>query len=77
MYLNWFNRKGYLLYPATLWAWLMVVGVAGYLVYTFIEIDSHSHSVSDTFINWFFNVLVISVALYFFALMTTEKKPSP
>lgn len=76
MKLNWFKRVGFLVYPATLWAWLMLIVACGYLVYVFIEIDSRSHSVSDTLMNWAFNAILIGGALYIFAMMTTEKKSS-
>lgn len=74
MKLNWFRRAGFLFYPKAIWAWLMVIGACGYLVYAFIEIDNRSHSVSDTLMNWSVNVILIIGALYVFAIMTTEKE---
>ena len=74
MKLGWFERSGLLIYPKAIWAWLIVIGALGYLLYVFIEIDSRSHSVSDTLINWTFNAVLIAAALYIFAFMTTERE---
>ena len=61
MKLNWFTRKGIIYRPASIVGWLILVIALAYAVYTFITIDSRSHSVSDTMINFVFNVLLIGV----------------
>ncbi len=73
--MNWFTRKGILFVPSSPVGWGFIAVAIGYSVYAFIEIDSRSHSVSDTLISWMFNVVLIFAALYGVAWMST-KKPS-
>ncbi|HZY39929.1 MAG TPA: hypothetical protein VFE53_24915 [Mucilaginibacter sp.] len=61
MKLNWFTRKGIIYWPASIVGWVILVLAAAYAVYTFVDIDSCSHSVSDTMINFVFNVLLIGL----------------
>jgi len=61
MKLNWFIRKGIFYQPASVVGWIILVFAAAYAVYTFIDIDSRSHSVSDTMINFVFNLLIIGL----------------
>jgi hypothetical protein len=61
MKLNWFTRKGLIYWPASIVGWVILVLAAAYAVYTFIDIDSRSHSVSDTMINFVFNFLIIGL----------------
>jgi hypothetical protein len=46
-----------------------------YAVYTFIDIDKRSHSVSDTLINFVFNLLIIGL-FYTVIAYFTEKRPA-
>ena len=39
--------------------WLLLLAGVAYAIYLFIDIDSRSHSVSDTLINFVFNLLII------------------
>ena len=61
MKLNWFTRRGIIYLPVSIMGWLILFIAAAYAVYTFITIDSRSHSVSDTMINFVFNVLLIGL----------------
>jgi hypothetical protein len=61
MKLNWFTRRGIIYRPASIVGWLILAAALAYAVYTFITIDSRSHSVSDTMINFVFNVLLIGL----------------
>jgi hypothetical protein len=74
MKLNWFTRKGLIYLPVSIAGWLIFAAAVVYSVYSFVDIDSRSHSVSNTLINFVFNLLLIgmvySVLAYF-----TEKKP--
>jgi hypothetical protein len=74
MKLNWFTRKGLIYLPVSIAGWLIFAAAVVYAVYSFVDIDSRSHSVSNTLINFVFNLLLIgmvySVLAYF-----TEKKP--
>ena len=73
MKLNWFIRKGIFYLPASIVGWIIFVAAGIYAVYLFIDIDSRSHSVSDTLINWVFDLLIIGV---FYSLIgfLTEKR---
>ena len=75
MKFNWFIRKGVLFLPASIIGWIIFVGCGVYAVYLFIDIDSRSHSVSDTLINFVFNLLIIGVAYSIVGLLT-EKRTS-
>ena len=73
MKLNWFTRKGIFFFPASIVGWLIAVAAVAYAIYLFIDIDSRSHSVSDTMINWMFNLLIIGV-VYSIVGFFTEKR---
>lgn len=45
---NWFKSWGWIYRPISAVGWLAVVLTLLFLVNTFLAIDSHSHSVSDT-----------------------------
>lgn len=76
MKLNWFTRKGIIYRPVSLTGWVLLIIAVAYAVYTFIDIDSRSHSVSDTLINFVFNLLLIglvySVIGYFTEMRAEE-----
>ena len=73
MKLNWFVRKGFIYWPVSIIGWIILGVAAFYAFYLFIDIDRRSHSVSDTLINWIFNLLIIGV-LYTLIGFFTEKK---
>jgi hypothetical protein len=74
MKLNWFTRKGIIYRPASIVGWLILAIALAYTVYTFITIDSHSHSVSDTMINFVFNLLLIGLVYTIIGYFTESKK---
>ncbi|MDP4221859.1 MAG: hypothetical protein Q8868_00990 [Bacteroidota bacterium] len=59
MKLPWFKRAGIIFMPVSVIGWLISLAGAAYAIYTFISIDSRSHSVSDTLINFVFRLLII------------------
>jgi len=73
MKLQWFTRKGMLYWPVSPLDWIILAAAAGYAVYLFIDIDSRSHSVSDTLMNWVFNCLIVGV-MYSVIGFLTEKR---
>ena len=75
MKLDWFVRKGILYWPTSIPGWLIFVTAVAYAIYLFIDIDSRSHSVSDTLINWVFNCLIVGV-VYSLIGFFSEKKSS-
>ena len=72
--MNWFKRKGIFFLPASAIGWLIFLSGGAYAVYTFIDIDSRSHSVSDTLINFVFNLLLIGVAYSVIAFFTSKSE---
>ncbi len=71
--MNWFVRKGIFFRPASLMGWLIFAAGAAYIAWAFYDIDSRSHSASDTLINWFFNILLTGL-LYSVIGYFTEKR---
>jgi hypothetical protein len=74
MNIKWFVRKGILFFPVSIFGWLIAAAALGFCVYLFIDIDSRSHSVSDTLINFVFNALLVSVAYSIVAFLTSKEK---
>ncbi len=73
MNLRWFVRKGILFFPVSIIGWLISVVSIAFCVYLFIHIDSHSHSASDTLINFAFNALLVAVVYSFIAFFTSKE----
>jgi uncharacterized membrane protein HdeD (DUF308 family) len=76
MKLRWFKRDGIIFIPASVIGWIILLAGIVYTVYTFIDIDSRSHSVSDTLMDFVFNFIII-LAVYsligFLASRSSEK----
>ncbi|CAN5672536.1 hypothetical protein BH11BAC1_BH11BAC1_18110 [soil metagenome] len=69
-----FKRNGLFFIPITFTGWL-ILGIAfATAVYLFIDIDSRSHSVSDTLINWVFNCLIIAIVYSAIGFFTRESR---
>ena len=68
----WFKRIGIFFIPASIIGWLFLMGGFAYAIYVFIDIDSRSHSVSDTLINFVFNLLIIGAVYSLFAFLTSR-----
>ena len=71
-----FKRRGIFFIPVNVIGWLLALLALGYCVYLFIDIDSRSHSVSDTLINFVFNAMIVGVvySLIAFFLSRIEKE---
>lgn len=74
MNLKLFYRKGIFYIPITVIGWLILVAALAYSVYLFIDIDSRSHSVSDTLINFVFNVLIVAIIYSLIAFFTSSRE---
>jgi len=74
MDIKWFVRKGIFFFPVSIIGWIILIAAIGYCVYLFIDIDSRSHSVSDTLMNFVFNALLVMVAYSIIAIFTSKKK---
>ncbi|MBK6391597.1 MAG: hypothetical protein KA109_06620 [Saprospiraceae bacterium] len=57
---TWFKRVSCFYIPTSMPGWVILMMALGYAAYQFRVIDRDSHSVSDTLINWGFQVLMIS-----------------
>ena len=76
MKLPWFRRLGLFFIPSSLTGWLILAAGICYAVYAFFDIDSRSHSASDTLINFVFRLILIIVlyTLIAFLASRTRKK---
>lgn len=74
MKLNWFTRKGIIYRPVSLIGWIILLISAACAIYLFIDIDRHSHSVSDTLINFLFNLLLIGTGYTVIGYFTEARK---
>jgi hypothetical protein len=74
MKLPWFKRFGMFYVPRNLSGWIIFIAGICFAVYKFIDIDSRSHSVSDTLINFVFYLLIIG-AVYSLIAFLTSKEP--
>ena len=70
MNFNWFARKGIIYWPCSVPGWVIFSVAIFCIIYLFIDIDSRSHSASDTLINWAFNSLVVAVAYSVIGFLT-------
>ena len=73
MKFGWFTRKGFLFVPSSIIGWLILLAAIVCAVYVFIDIDSRSHSVSDTLINFVFNCLIIGAIYSSIGFLTVKK----
>lgn len=67
----WFKRNGIFFIPITIMGWLLLAVGLAYAVYLFIDIDSRSHSVSDTLINFIFNLFILGIVYSLMAFLTS------
>ncbi len=72
MNFHWFKRNGLIFVPISIIGWLLLSAGISYAVYIFIDIDSRSHSVSDTLINFLFNLFIIGAVYSFIAFLTSR-----
>jgi hypothetical protein len=72
MKFHWFIRRGIFYLPASIVGWFIFGAMVVYTVYLFIDIDSRSHSVSDTLINWVFDILIVGVAYSIVGFFTAK-----
>jgi hypothetical protein len=73
MKIMWFKRNGILFIPASLYGWIIFIMGLAFAVYSFIDIDSRSHSASDTLINFVFILLIIGAVYSLIAYFTSRK----
>ena len=76
MKLPWFKRIGIFFVPKSIIGWIMLLGGLIYAVYIFIDIDSRSHSASDTLIKFVFNLIIIGAVYSLIAYLTSRSNKS-
>jgi drug/metabolite transporter (DMT)-like permease len=72
--LRWFKNIGPFFIPVSLIGWIFLSGGLLLAVYIFIEIDSRSHSASDTLINFVFNLFLIGVVYTLIAYLVSRSR---
>ena len=77
MNLHWFKRVGLFFVPASFIGWVIFLAAIAYAVYVFIDIDSRSHSVSDTLINFVFNLLIIAAGYSLIGYLASRTSNGP
>ena len=68
----WFKRFGIFFIPAVFAGWIILLAGVGFAIYSFIDIDSRSHSVSDTMMNFVFICLIIGAVYSLIAYATSR-----
>jgi len=74
MKLPWFKRTGIFFMPARLAGWIILIAALAIAVYFFRDIDSRSHSSSDTLMNFAFILLIIAAVYSLVAYFTSRPK---
>lgn len=67
---HWFRRAGILFVPTSIPGWIILAAGIAAAVYAFIDVDSRSHSVSDTLMNFVFCLLIIGAVYSLVGYMT-------
>jgi drug/metabolite transporter (DMT)-like permease len=68
----WFKRTGIFFVPVSVAGWLILVAGLAFAVYSFMDIDSRSHSSSDTLMNFAFMLLIIGAVYSLIAYATSR-----
>jgi len=72
----WFKRIGIFFIPTTIAGWIILLAGLAFAVYSFIDIDSRSHSNSDTLMNFVFMCLIIGAVYSVIAYATSRVRSS-
>ena len=68
-----YSEREFFFSPTRSVGWAIFMAAIAYTIYLFIDIDSRSHSVSDTLINWEFNCLILAVGYSLIGFFTEKK----
>lgn len=69
----WFKRKGVFFVPASITGWAIMLACIIAAVYFFIDIDSRSHSASDTIRPFLVDLLMIILVYRLVAYFTSQR----
>lgn len=72
MQFPWFKRIGIFFVPASAMGWLILVAGFVFAIYSFMDIDGRSHSVSDTLMNFVFMLLIIGAVYSLIGYLTSR-----
>lgn len=67
-----FKRTGIFFIPQNIAGWIILLAGFVFTVHRFLVIDSHSHSASDTLMNFFFNLLIIGAVYTLIAFIANN-----
>ena len=68
----WFKRIGIFFIPAAFAGWIILFAGIVFAIYSFLNIDGRSHSVSDTLMNFVFMLLIIGAVYSLIAFLTSR-----
>lgn len=68
----WFKRIGIFFVPSSIAGWLILLAGLAFAVYSFMDIDSRSHSNSDTLMNFVFMLLIVGAVYSLIAYATSR-----
>jgi hypothetical protein len=68
----WFKRIGIFFIPAAFAGWIILFAGIVFAIYSFLNIDGRSHSVSDTLMNFVFILLIITAIYSLIAYLTSR-----
>jgi hypothetical protein len=68
----WFKRIGIFFIPANFTGWIIFTFGILFAVYSFLDIDGRSHSVSDTLMNFVFMLLIIGAVYSLIGYLTSR-----
>jgi len=74
MKLPWFRREGIFFIPANIIGWIILLAGLACAVYEFIDVDSRSHSASDTLMNFVFRLFIIIAVYSLIGYLTSRKQ---
>lgn len=70
----WFRKYGLLCLPVTAMGWIVVLAFAAFTVFLFMDIDSRSHSASDTLRPFAVDLVLLFIVYSFIGFLTGRKK---
>lgn len=70
----WFKRIGIFFIPVSIVGWAFFLAGIVYSIYVFIDIDSQSHSASDTIRPFILNLLIIGIVYSLVAWVTGKSE---
>jgi hypothetical protein len=74
MKLPWFKLYGIFYFPCAISGWLIMITGIIFAIYSFIEIDSKSHSASDTIRPFFIEIIILWAVYSLIAFLTSRDK---